>query len=855
MTVQVSPTSLTCGPGIPGHLSVLVHNPHEVIAGFSLRVLGADPAWVEIPESEVSLFPGENRTLGVVLTPPEDLPAGTRRVTVQVRELTPPHQVTLTDVTLEVPARELVQLRVEPAVVQGGRRAVLRLVARNQGNTTVAAALAGHDEEGRVRFVFSPPRLRLAPGEQCSVEAVVQARRRLTGPPLARPLTVHLTNRPTTSSRSAAPPEPLARMTFVQRPWLGRGTVSLLGLGLTLGVFAAVSALTLRGYVARSTAERTSVIKLARSVQDALGASEETTGHGVLTGTVLSAATGRPQDRVVVTLHRTDTPETATATGTTGADGRFELKHLVSRPYLVRFAPAGASPLWWPGATDPAAAKQAVVGDSPVTLPPMILDTVPGSVSGRITGSDPVGASVTVRMPPDSAAPDAVVATAVSGVDGTFAVPSLPGPADYVLSAAKGSLVSAATPIQLGPGEHRTGDDLVLRRGDGSISGVVVTGTQPRAGATVRVTGRPDAAVTGTGEGGTGRFTLADLPTPGTYTVIASLPGYQDAVQTVTLAAGGHQDTPGLRLLPGTVTVTGRAIVDVRTAGGRPEPARAVNVTADDGSGDDGTAADVTADDGTWRLTGLTVPGRHTVTFTRDGLLMAARSLILDDRGQPTVDSDIRSLTGTSIALTPSTGDIEGTAVYQSLPGRPPVALARATVTVRAGTDSFSVPVATGPEEAGTFHLSRIPAGLWNLEISAPGSPSWTGTVRVSGGRTARPGTAPVLMPPAALKVTVVEALTLRNAPGVMLTLFRDDSSDPVDHGETDKTGCYTFEYLVPGNYRIVARNSDGSGLGSVRVPVPTATPEKTLSTVTVRLHPSASPLFAASPQVGAWSW
>ena len=63
MYVEVSPRRLDAVPGQAQPLSITIANTSEVISGYALRFLGADPDWVTIEDAEISLFPGETRTI------------------------------------------------------------------------------------------------------------------------------------------------------------------------------------------------------------------------------------------------------------------------------------------------------------------------------------------------------------------------------------------------------------------------------------------------------------------------------------------------------------------------------------------------------------------------------------------------------------------------------------------------------------------------------------------------------------------------------------------------------------------------------------------------------------------------
>ena len=53
-----------------------ISNTETIIAGYVVRILGADPGWVEVEADTISLFPDETRTLEVSVDPPVGIPAG-----------------------------------------------------------------------------------------------------------------------------------------------------------------------------------------------------------------------------------------------------------------------------------------------------------------------------------------------------------------------------------------------------------------------------------------------------------------------------------------------------------------------------------------------------------------------------------------------------------------------------------------------------------------------------------------------------------------------------------------------------------------------------------------------------------
>ena len=103
MHVDVVPRRTMVVASIASELLVTITNTTEVIGGYSVRVLGADPSWVQVDDPQPRLFPGESMTTRISLRLPDDVPAGDRRVAVQVMDLADPSTVALEEAILEVP--------------------------------------------------------------------------------------------------------------------------------------------------------------------------------------------------------------------------------------------------------------------------------------------------------------------------------------------------------------------------------------------------------------------------------------------------------------------------------------------------------------------------------------------------------------------------------------------------------------------------------------------------------------------------------------------------------------------------------------------------------------------------------
>ena len=85
MRVQVTPERVELTEENAVEVFVTVHNTGELIGGYHLRVLGADPDWVTLETENLSLFPDATESVHAHIRIPPGLGAGERRIAVQVR--------------------------------------------------------------------------------------------------------------------------------------------------------------------------------------------------------------------------------------------------------------------------------------------------------------------------------------------------------------------------------------------------------------------------------------------------------------------------------------------------------------------------------------------------------------------------------------------------------------------------------------------------------------------------------------------------------------------------------------------------------------------------------------------------
>lgn len=852
MRLDVSPRRADITPGVPLHVTITIANTSTVIGGYVIRVLGADPSWVQLDADQISLFPDETRAVIATITAPTGIPAGLRRVAVQVRELTPPEDSSVTEIDLTVPAAESMQARLDPMSVTAGKTASFSVILENTGNTVIDRRLAGGDEEGKVRFEFTPERVSLAPGEHVVVDMRAKARRRFAGSPTVRTLQIYLDPASAEDFFDAPDPEQPPRReddapaaatgTFLQRAFASRGALSLVGLLAAITVFAIVITVAMSRLASQSAADRDLALQVAaaRNSSDAGGTS------GV-SGTVRLLTSGKPVPGVSVGIYQASDTSKPVATTATNGDGSYKITDIAAGKYKISFRGAGFVQIWYPGAaTDANAATITLAAGQQRAGVDVSLGGVPATISGKVIGDDvatatlyletvstdsngtgtagsgrPVAAEPNAPPPPPDNG-NAVVQTVPIGSDGTFTLTNVPSPSVYDLVVTKTGYATSTQRINVSAGAHRTGVQIMLTKGDGLISGTVHSSAGPLGGATITATaGQSRVTTRSLTTGAVGSFTLRTLPTPATFTVVASKPGYASQTLTLTLAAG--QKLTGVAITlgqsSGSLTGTVRVRGDASPAG--------VTVTVTNGKTTVQTSTQSGSDLGAWRVGGLPVPSTYTVTFARADLAAQTVSVALDASGNVTAGSHSTTVTSSGISTTmhSATGVVYGTVTQKQDGGA--VCRGEATVSLNSGSSTYTVISAARPRKhCGDYRIERVPPGTYTLTVSlGSGTNPKSEVVTVQAGDHKRRDV--VLGQPASIAGTVEASTGTPTRAGwwVFLYTAADYPTTVLAKDTTGAHGGFHFDDIPAGHYVIAVG--------------PTTDPANAVATKTVTVTPS----------------
>lgn len=830
MRVDVSPLQADLLPNVSQLITVTISNTATIIAGYAIRVLGADPGWVQLDTDEIALFPDETRVLTISVDVPRGIPAGARRIAVQVRELTPPYDSKVTEIDLTVPPNPMVQLRVDPLAITAGKRATFSLLVENTGNTAIRGFLAGDDPENQVRFDFEPAHVALAPGQHSVLDMRASAKRHFLGTPTVRTLSVYLDQipedaflepPPAPQAASGEEREPLAGATFIQKSVMSRGALSLLGLLFAATVFAVVITIALSRLVAQSTADRNLALQVAAAKNNAA-----TTGQSGVSGVVSLLTSGKPVAGVTASVFATSDTTTPIATTATNDKGAYSVTDLPAGKYVLSFRGAGFVQIWYPGALNaadattitlaagqvqgglnvslggvPASISGTVVGDD-VSAATLFLETLPSGASTDAASGRPLGTAPTPVTPPDNGG--AVVQRVPIGSDGSFSLANVPSPSVYELVVVKTGYATSTQRIDVGAGETRTGVHLTLSKGDGLISGTITSQDGPLGNVTVTATsGQQTASTVSLTGANAGTFTLRQLPTPATFTLVASEAGF--ATQTVTLSLGAGQKLTGVAI---TLNKSSASLHGVVTLLPNNTRAAGVGVTVTDGQVTVQTATESKGDIGSWVVGNLAVPGTYTVTFARSDLESQTVSVSLDAAGNLTPGSLGAQITssGITVGMRSATATVYGRITQ---PGGGHVcdtttnALGEATISLSSGASSYSVTSASVAPNCGLYRIEQIPPGTYTMAVSAgSGTSPNAQVITLTAGQSLQRNVP--LDPPASMSGKVVGCPTSADAcTGWTVFLYRqaDYPATVETTTKTDGNGGFEFDNLEAGTY------------------------------------------------------
>jgi len=340
----------------------------------------------------------------------------------------------------------------------------------------------------------------------------------------------------------------------------------------------------------------------------------------------------------------------------------------------------------------------------------------------------------------------------------------------------------------LGAGATVENIEIVLRPGDGVISGSITADNTAKGGVTVEATdGTNRVSTVSLTEAPIGTYVLRNLATPGVYTVTVTRVGYQPQTRTLSLAANGTA-TADWALQPATGTITG-TVFD-----GSGQPLGGVAVTLTGGSVSLATRSITQPSSsglapGSYRFEQMPVPGTYTLTFSADGAVDQVR--LVEVGGNSPVD-----VPGIDVVMSSSQGMVSGTVVNVSSQ-----LVATSTVTLTNGASTRTL--ATAHDPLGHFSFSAVDPGTYTLTASLQGASPVVQLVTVQPGQALSVDLQ--LGQQASLSGRVVDTTQLMPIAGVQVRLYlpaQFPAGIPIATATTLADGTYAFlEVAAPADF------------------------------------------------------
>lgn len=387
--------------------------------------------------------------------------------------------------------------------------------------------------------------------------------------------------------------------------------------------------------------------------------------------------------------------------------------------------------------------------------------------------------------------------------------------------------ISGADRILAPPGDVRDGLDVVLVGQPATVGGTVVTGDVEGVTVAVEVEAldllEPVEPFT-TETDALGTWSVADLPSPATYRITYTAPGFDPVEITQPIPGGGliAVNTATMPAAPGTITGTVVDRAGTKLGG--------VEILLTRGELEIGTKTPTSGEVGFFEIPELRTPATYLVTFSLEGY---ASETIAVRLGPGETRDDL------VVTLAPAFGTVAGV-VYDGATGTVGVGGVAVTITgdgILLETETLTAPAGS----VGRFTVPGLPLpGTYTLTFDVDGYARQSVQVSVSRAAPSTSVTVRMGVDLGRIVGTVVDGADGLRDVTVVLTdggAFRRETITA--SAPSAAIGDYAFEDVPPGTYSIIFTRASGTPLTLVR-------------DVTVAFEPGSSREFTVDVDYGA---
>lgn len=208
LTASLDDSSVTAAPGEETAVPLRILNSSSTVEEYRFEVVGACAAWAAVEPATLSLYPGDSRTVSLVLRPPRDstVLAGETPFGVRVVPTSEQGETVVPEGRVTVPPFTETTAELVPRGSNGAWRGRHQLAVDNRGNAPATVRLETRPGTERARISFSSDTLRIEPGRAGFGKVQVRpAKRMWRGAPVTHPFQVVVTPDTAQGQDPAAP--------------------------------------------------------------------------------------------------------------------------------------------------------------------------------------------------------------------------------------------------------------------------------------------------------------------------------------------------------------------------------------------------------------------------------------------------------------------------------------------------------------------------------------------------------------------------------------------------------------------------------------------------------------------------
>ncbi|MFG3138683.1 hypothetical protein ACGFZA_21020 [Streptomyces sp. NPDC048211] len=231
LTASLDASSVSAAPGEETAVPLQVRNSGATVEEYRFEVVGACAAWSAVEPAVLSLYPGDSRSVSLMLRPPRDatVPAGETPFGVRVVPTGEPSGTVVPEGRVTVLPFTETTAELVPRSSHGSRRGRHQLAVDNRGNTPVTVRLGAQPGTELARVVFDVAELQVAPGRaEFGKLRVRPAKRMWRGTPVTHPFQVFAATQMAEGQESVEPV--LVDGSYQQEPllprWLPRALIT-----------------------------------------------------------------------------------------------------------------------------------------------------------------------------------------------------------------------------------------------------------------------------------------------------------------------------------------------------------------------------------------------------------------------------------------------------------------------------------------------------------------------------------------------------------------------------------------------------------------------------------------------------